>query len=81
MTCAPIAAAPVPRHANWSLTLLLAIRPSATNHLSDPAFYGLVETGDVNSYEHLWRYRDAARRVALYVDLEWRAYRDGRRIV
>ncbi|MCW5722224.1 MAG: NIPSNAP family protein [Devosia sp.] len=50
------------------------------HHLGEPAFYGLVETGDVNSYVHLWRYRDAAdreaRRAALYADPEWRSYRD-----
>lgn len=50
------------------------------HHLGEPAFYGLVETGDVNSYVHLWRYRDAAdrqaRRAALYADPEWRACRE-----
>ena len=50
------------------------------HHLGDPLFYGLVETGDVNSYVHLWAYRDAAdrdkRRTALYRDPNWRAYRE-----
>ncbi|MEH6523527.1 NIPSNAP family protein [Sulfitobacter sp.] len=49
-------------------------------HLGDPLFYGTVETGDVNSYVHLWQYKNAAdreaRRAALYQDADWRAYRE-----
>lgn len=48
--------------------------------LGDPVFYGVVETGDVNSYVHLWQYENAAdreaRRIELYLDDEWRAYRE-----
>ncbi|NUU42604.1 NIPSNAP family protein [Tardiphaga robiniae] len=48
-------------------------------YLGDPLFYGVVETGDVNSYVHLWRYKDAAdreaRRSALYLDPAWLSYR------
>lgn len=48
-------------------------------HLSEPLFYGTVETGDVNSYVHVWQYRDAAdreaRRAALYDDPDWLTYR------
>ncbi|MEH6728703.1 MAG: NIPSNAP family protein, partial [Hyphomicrobiales bacterium] len=49
-------------------------------HLGDPLFYGVVETGDVNSYVHLWQYQDAAdreaRRDELYDDDAWRGYRE-----
>ena len=49
-------------------------------HLGDPLFYGVVETGDVNAYVHLWQYQDAAdrerRRAALYNDPAWVGYRE-----
>lgn len=49
-------------------------------HLGTPLFYGTVETGDVNSYVHLWAYKDAAdreaRRAALYGDSDWLDYRN-----
>ncbi|SIS93972.1 NIPSNAP family protein [Phaeovulum vinaykumarii] len=49
-------------------------------HLGMPLFYGTVETGDVNSYVHMWVYENAAdrdaRRTALYGDPDWLAYRD-----
>ncbi|NOD85887.1 NIPSNAP family protein [Ruegeria sp. HKCCD6119] len=48
-------------------------------HLGNPAFYGVVESGDVNAYVHLWQYENAAdretRRKALYDDADWLAYR------
>lgn len=48
-------------------------------HLGDPMFYGIVETGDVNSYVHLWKFEDAAdrerKRSALYADERWLHYR------
>ncbi len=51
-----------------------------SRHLGAPLFYGTVETGDVNSYVHLWAYQDAAdreaRRAALYADPDWLSYRD-----
>ena len=47
-------------------------------HLGDPVVYGAVETGDVNSYIHIWVYKDAAdraaRRKAMSEDPEWIAY-------
>ena len=47
--------------------------------LGDPMFYGVVETGDVNSYIHLWQYVDAAdrerRRKLLYENDRWLKYR------
>jgi hypothetical protein len=48
-------------------------------HLGMPRFYGTVETGNVNTYVHLWAYENAsdreARRAALYADPAWRDYR------
>ena len=32
-------------------------------HLGDPVVYAAVETGDVNSYVHVWVYEDAADRA------------------
>ena len=47
-------------------------------HLGEPVVYGAVETGDVNSYVHVWVYEDAAdrekRRTALAADPDWQAY-------
>jgi hypothetical protein len=47
-------------------------------HLGEPALYGFVETGDVNSYVHVWAYEDAAdratKRAAMQADPDWQAY-------
>lgn len=47
-------------------------------HLGQPVLYGAVETGDVNSYIHVWAYEDAAdraaKRQALIADPEWQSY-------
>lgn len=47
-------------------------------HLGDPAIFASVETGDVNSYIHVWVYKDAAdreaRRAALQQDPDWISY-------
>ncbi|SFG38840.1 NIPSNAP protein [Palleronia marisminoris] len=47
-------------------------------HLGDPVVYGAVETGDVNSYVHIWRFEDAAdrarKRAAMKDDPDWQAY-------
>ncbi len=47
-------------------------------HLGDPVVYGAVETGDVNSYIHVWVFEDAAdrarKRAALKDDPDWKAY-------
>ncbi|MGY3439783.1 MULTISPECIES: NIPSNAP family protein [unclassified Marinovum] len=49
-----------------------------SRHLGQPAVYGAVETGDVNSYVHIWVYRDvadrAAKRAALAADPEWHKF-------
>jgi hypothetical protein len=47
-------------------------------HLGEPFAYLLTETGDVNSYVHIWQYEDAAdrarRRAAMQADPEWITY-------
>nr|WP_235913878.1 NIPSNAP family protein [Pseudoroseomonas coralli] len=47
-------------------------------HLGEPLAYLLTETGDVNSYVHIWCYEDAAdrarRRAALQADPEWQNF-------
>jgi hypothetical protein len=47
-------------------------------HLGRPLVYGQVETGDVNSYVHIWVYADASdraiRRAALAGDPDWQNY-------
>ena len=47
-------------------------------HLGEPVLYALTETGDVNSYVHVWAYRDAAdraaRRAAMQADPAWQTY-------
>jgi hypothetical protein len=46
--------------------------------LGMPVLYGTTEVGDVNSYVHVWAYKDladrAARRAAMWADAEWLAY-------
>ena len=50
-----------------------------TKHLGQPVFYGITETGLVNSYLHIWAYEDAAdrekRRAAMEADFEWQAFK------
>jgi hypothetical protein len=47
-------------------------------HLGEPFAYLTTETGDVNTYVHIWQYEDAAdrarRRAAMQADPEWIAY-------
>ena len=47
-------------------------------HLGDPVLYLQTETGNVNSYLHVWAYSDAQdraqRRAALQADPQWAAY-------
>ncbi|MCI0755688.1 NIPSNAP family protein [Teichococcus vastitatis] len=47
-------------------------------HLGEPLAYLLTETGDVNSYVHIWAYESAAdraqKRAALQADPAWSAY-------
>ena len=47
-------------------------------HLGEPLVYGTVETGDVNSYVHVWVFEDAAdrarKRKAMTDDPDWQAF-------
>jgi hypothetical protein len=49
-----------------------------SRHLGKPLAYLQTETGNVNSYLHIWVYQDAAdreaRRKALQKDPEWATY-------
>ncbi|KAA2315002.1 NIPSNAP family protein [Pseudooceanicola sediminis] len=49
-----------------------------SRHLGTPVLYGAVETGDVNSYVHVWCFDSAAdraeKRAAMAADPEWQAY-------
>lgn len=46
--------------------------------LGKPILYGTTEVGDVNSYVHVWAYKDlaerTAKRAAMWADPEWLAY-------
>jgi len=48
-------------------------------HLGEPIFYAVTETGEVNSYVHIWAYQDAGdrerRRSAMEADPEWQAFK------
>lgn len=52
--------------------------PVQRRHLGDPVVYAATETGDVNSYVHIWRFESAgdreAKRAAMKADPEWAAY-------
>jgi hypothetical protein len=47
-------------------------------HLGEPVFYGITETGPVNSYVHIWAYENAGdretKRAAMWADPEWQNY-------
>jgi hypothetical protein len=47
-------------------------------HLGNPVFFLQTETGDVNCYQHMWGFEDAAdrakKRQALLQDPAWQAY-------
>jgi hypothetical protein len=49
-----------------------------TKHLGEPVFYGITESGEVNTYLHIWGYEDAAdrekRRAAMQADPAWHAF-------
>ena len=51
-----------------------------TEHLGMPFAYLTTETGDVNTYVHIWMYEDAAdrarRRAAMQADPRWAAFLD-----
>ena len=47
-------------------------------HLGEPLLYATTETGDVNSYVHIWVYESAAdretKRAAMQADPDWQNY-------
>ena len=47
-------------------------------HLGEPLAYLITESGEVNSFVHIWVYQDAAdraaRRAAMSADPEWQVY-------
>src|SRR5690349_14125320 len=47
-------------------------------HLGEPLAYLITESGEVNTYVHIWVYKDAAdraaRRAAMSADPEWHVY-------
>lgn len=52
--------------------------PAQKRILGAPVVFAQVETGDVNSFVHIWAYEDAAdraaRRARLAADPDWQAY-------
>jgi len=49
-----------------------------SRHLGKPLFYGVTESGSVNTYMHIWVYKNAgdreAKRSAMWADPVWLAY-------
>lgn len=47
-------------------------------HLGEPVLYATTEIGDLNSFVHIWAYKDLAdrtqKRAALAADPEWKAF-------
>lgn len=53
-------------------------RVPQVRHLGEPVLFLLTETGQVNTYLHIWAFENAAdreqRRAGLWKDSEWLAY-------
>ena len=49
-----------------------------TRHLGEPLAWLIAESGALNTFVHIWAYRDAAdraqRRAAMQADPDWQAY-------
>ncbi len=49
-----------------------------TKHLGLPVVWATTEVGDVNSFVHIWAYKDMAertvKRAAMWSDPDWLAY-------
>jgi hypothetical protein len=49
-----------------------------TKHLGQPLAYLITESGEVNTYVHIWVYHDAAdraaKRAAMGADPDWQVY-------
>ena len=52
--------------------------PVQKRYFGEPLAWLVAETGDVNSYVHIWVYEDAAdrarKRAAMMGDAEWQTY-------
>lgn len=76
-TCRP---GTVPLHLALYEELGLAAQ---VRHLGEPVLYALTETGPLNTFTHVWDYRDAEdrarRRAAMEADPEWRRYKEASR--
>jgi hypothetical protein len=52
--------------------------PAQKRHLGEPFAYLTTETGDVNTFLHIWLYQDATdrarRRAAMQADPDWVSY-------
>ena len=53
-------------------------RAPQTRHLGEPLAWLITETGELNTFVHIWGYRDAAdraaRRAAMQADPEWQEF-------
>lgn len=68
-----------PRHDRQADRALRAIRPGRpARHLGKPLAWLITETGEINTYVHLWVYEDAAdrakKRAAMQADPEWQVF-------
>ena len=47
-------------------------------YLGEPVFFGVAETGELNTFTHIWAYANAddreLKRTALFSDPEWLTY-------
>jgi hypothetical protein len=52
--------------------------PVQKRHLGEPLAYLVAESGELNTYVHIWVYKDAAdratRRAAMQADPGWQSY-------
>jgi len=53
-------------------------RAAQVKHLGEPLAYLITETGEINTFVHIWKYTDAAdrstRRAAMMADPAWQTY-------
>ncbi len=53
-------------------------RAAQVKHLGEPLAYLITETGEINTYVHIWKYKDAAdratRRASMMADPAWQTY-------
>jgi hypothetical protein len=53
-------------------------RAAQERHLGKVVLYGVTETGELNTYVHVWAYQDAGdrekKRTAMQADPEWQAF-------